>query len=117
MGATPPGVEIPRSAADSSASPQSFRPGNQPIVPEGADPKWRFMWRIGPRPANTSFPEMNAAPVIPKGVHCFVVAGFPFPFSLPLGSGGVGGRVGGEFGACLPASVEVCMAVSLLFCL
>eukprot|EP00884_Botryococcus_braunii_P005270 jgi/Botrbrau1/14744/Bobra.0108s0087.1 len=67
VGATPPGVEIPRSAADSSALPHAFLPGNQPVVPEGADPKWRFMWRVGPRPANTNFPEMNAEPVIPKG--------------------------------------------------
>eukprot|EP00891_Asterochloris_glomerata_P002047 jgi/Astpho2/2047/Aster-00543 len=34
---------------------------------DGADPKWRFMWRVGQRPAQTAFQELNAEPVIPKG--------------------------------------------------
>lgn len=33
----------------------------------GADPKWRFMARIGPRPAATQYAELNAAPVNPEG--------------------------------------------------
>lgn len=37
-------------------------------MPSGPDPKWRFFWRVGERPLaeNTRFPELNAAPVIPK---------------------------------------------------
>lgn len=27
----------------------------QPFTPSGPDPKWRYMWRIGPRPSNTRF--------------------------------------------------------------
>lgn len=36
-------------------------------MPTGADCKWRFMWRIGPRPdpSATDYPELNAAPVVP----------------------------------------------------
>lgn len=69
VGATPEGVEVPaclhqpecRAAAD--ALPAAARPA----WPAGADPKWRFFWRLGPRPpaAATAFPELNAAPVVP----------------------------------------------------
>lgn len=38
-------------------------------TPDPADPKWRFMWRIGPRPAHTAFAEFIANPVIPAGKH------------------------------------------------
>ena len=46
-------------------------------MPSGPDPKWRFFWRVGPRPAagSTRYAELNAAPVIPKArssVGCFV---------------------------------------------
>lgn len=37
----------------------------QPTVPTGPDVKWRFFWRVGPRPACTAFPELNAEPVVP----------------------------------------------------
>lgn len=67
VGATPPGVEIPVGVADSSAVKEFWAPGNEPVIPHGPDPKWRFMWRVGRRPASTRFPEMNADPVIPKG--------------------------------------------------
>ena len=36
-------------------------------LPTGPDPKWRYFWRIGERPANTEFAELNAEPVIPAG--------------------------------------------------
>lgn len=49
VGATPDHVEVARGRAE-------------------ADPKWRFMWRIGPRPSHTRFAELNAAPVVPKGM-------------------------------------------------
>ncbi|KAL2924744.1 Protein LIM1 [Bienertia sinuspersici] len=69
VGVTPEGVEVPRSLVDVEmqqklkAMPLEF----QPITPTGPDPKWRYMWRIGPRPANTHFKELNAEPVIPEG--------------------------------------------------
>lgn len=36
------------------------------FICNSADAKWRFMWRVGPRPAHTAFPELNAEPVVPK---------------------------------------------------
>ena len=38
----------------------------RPPVPDtGADPKWRFFWRIGGRPAEGGFEDLNAKPVCP----------------------------------------------------
>jgi hypothetical protein len=54
---TPEGVEVPRSLVDKEmqdkikSMPEEF----QPATPKGPDPKWRYMWRVGPRPANTRF--------------------------------------------------------------
>lgn len=31
----------------------------QPLLPKGPDPKWRYMWRVGPRPSNTRFKVLN----------------------------------------------------------
>lgn len=69
VGVTPEGVEVPRSLVDGEmlakvkAMPEEFRPS----TPTGPDPKWRYMWRIGSRPSNTRFQELNAEPVIPDG--------------------------------------------------
>ncbi|TYK10664.1 uncharacterized protein E5676_scaffold25G00260 [Cucumis melo var. makuwa] len=69
VGVTPEGVEIPKSLVDDEmqenirAMPKEF----QPLFPKGPDPKWRYMWRVGPRPSNTRFKELNAEPVIPEG--------------------------------------------------
>lgn len=43
-----------------------------PWLPRVARPdvKWRFMWRVGPRPGSTTFPELNAAPVVPQVRAC-----------------------------------------------
>ncbi|GKU88677.1 hypothetical protein SLEP1_g2910 [Rubroshorea leprosula] len=66
---TPAGVEVPRSFVDEQmqeklrAMPKEF----QPSTPKGPDPKWRYMWRVGPRPSNTRFQELNSEPVIPEG--------------------------------------------------
>lgn len=57
VGVTPEGVEVPRSLVDEQiqerlrAMPIEFRPS----TPTGPDPKWRYMWRVGPRPSNTRF--------------------------------------------------------------
>ena len=54
---TPAGVELPRSAVDKdiekivSQLPEDSRPS----IPSAPDPKWRYMWRIGPRPPQTKF--------------------------------------------------------------
>ncbi|PSS11990.1 Serine--tRNA ligase [Actinidia chinensis var. chinensis] len=69
VGVTPEGVEVPRSLVDEQmheklrAMPKEY----QPSTPMGPDPKWRYMWRVGPRPSNTHFQELNAEPVIPEG--------------------------------------------------
>lgn len=57
MGVTPEGVEVPRSLVDEEmreklkSMPEEFRPS----LPKGPDCKWRYMWRVGPRPSNTRF--------------------------------------------------------------
>uniref|UniRef100_A0A2N9GV49 Non-haem dioxygenase N-terminal domain-containing protein n=1 Tax=Fagus sylvatica TaxID=28930 RepID=A0A2N9GV49_FAGSY len=69
VGVTPEGVEVPRSLVDEEmqeklrAMPKEF----QPATPEGPDRKWRYMWRVGPRPSDTRFQELNSEPVIPEG--------------------------------------------------
>ncbi|CEP00972.1 hypothetical protein PBRA_008284 [Plasmodiophora brassicae] len=35
------------------------------VCPPGADPKWRYFWRVGERPAETSFASLNAEQVVP----------------------------------------------------
>ncbi|CAH2080620.1 unnamed protein product [Thlaspi arvense] len=69
VGVTPEGVEVPRSLVDREMQKklQSMPKEFQPATPVGPDPKWRYMWRIGPRPSNTRFKELNAEPVIPEG--------------------------------------------------
>ncbi|PON52822.1 Non-heme dioxygenase N-terminal domain containing protein [Parasponia andersonii] len=71
VGVTPEGVEVPRSLVDEEmqekfrAMPEEHRPS----PPKGPDCKWRYMWRVGPRPSQTRFKELNAEPVIPEGFH------------------------------------------------
>eukprot|EP01089_Gocevia_fonbrunei_P001710 TRINITY_DN1159_c0_g1_i3.p1 TRINITY_DN1159_c0_g1~~TRINITY_DN1159_c0_g1_i3.p1 ORF type:complete len:350 (+),score=99.38 TRINITY_DN1159_c0_g1_i3:120-1169(+) len=68
VGATPEKVEVPRCSQEPecldriSAMPEQHRPH----PPSGPDPKERFFWRMGEPPKQTKFPELNAAPVIPK---------------------------------------------------
>ncbi|KAH9302176.1 hypothetical protein KI387_013759, partial [Taxus chinensis] len=69
VGVTPEGVELPRSAVDIEMQvkmqniPKEYRPN----IPVGPDPKWRYMWRVGPRPLKTHFQELNSEPVVPEG--------------------------------------------------
>lgn len=46
----------------------SMGPNNKPLspCPPELDPKWRFFWRIGPRPEKTAFSELNHEQVIPE---------------------------------------------------
>ncbi|KAI8056148.1 hypothetical protein BDF22DRAFT_674076 [Syncephalis plumigaleata] len=65
IGATPSLQEVPKCGKD----PKCLDIINK--MPEeytsGADPKWRFFWRIGEVPATSKFPRLNAPPVIPEG--------------------------------------------------
>lgn len=69
VGVTPEGVEIPRSLVDEEMQGKfrAMPKESQPSIPMGPDPKWRYMWRVGPRPSNTRFQELNSEPVIPEG--------------------------------------------------
>jgi len=62
VGATPELTEVPRNHLDKIEKiPEMCRP----LKPVGADPKWRFFWRMGSRPEVTKFEQLNAEPVIP----------------------------------------------------
>jgi len=63
LGATPEFTEVPRDHKDVISK---LPPQHAAHVPKGADPKWRFFWRIGERPASSSFPELNAPPIVPS---------------------------------------------------
>lgn len=66
VGVTPSGTECARPHSDVKTSlPDSQRPIT-PLTPL-FDLKWRFFWRIGPRPSSTQFPSLNMDPVIPAG--------------------------------------------------
>jgi len=65
LGATPEFVEVPRDNLE-VIKKLSEKTENAPHIPKGADPKWRYFWRIGERPSSTQFPELNAPPVIPR---------------------------------------------------
>ncbi|GMN55289.1 hypothetical protein TIFTF001_024416 [Ficus carica] len=69
VGVTPEGVEVPRSLVDEEMKEKlkAMPEKNRPSPPKGPDCKWRYMWRVGPRPLNTRFKELNAEPVIPEG--------------------------------------------------
>ncbi|XP_047319451.1 uncharacterized protein LOC124922786 [Impatiens glandulifera] len=69
VGATPEGVEVPRSLVDEQMQEKLklLPKESQAGVLKGPDPKWRYMWRVGPRPVHTRFQELNAEPVIPEG--------------------------------------------------
>ncbi|KAJ7277063.1 hypothetical protein O6H91_Y391900 [Diphasiastrum complanatum] len=69
VGVTPEGVELPRCIVDKSLQEQiqELPEKSRPHMPLGPDAKWRYMWRVGPRPKKTSFKELNAEPVVPDG--------------------------------------------------
>jgi hypothetical protein len=71
VGATPEGVEVPRVLADAEclAALAGQPEARRATLPTGADAKWRFFWRLGPRPAATAYAELNADPVVPRGAR------------------------------------------------
>ncbi|RYE82279.1 MAG: hypothetical protein EOO65_05710 [Methanosarcinales archaeon] len=66
VGVTPSFTELPR---DHCERMRAFKDADKPLslCPPEKDPKMRFFWRLGERPAVTDFPELNAAPVTPEG--------------------------------------------------
>jgi len=49
---------------------KAYKEADAPLseCPPQKDCKWRFFWRIGERPADTKFGELNAPPVVPAGI-------------------------------------------------
>lgn len=68
VGATPSHVELPICKSDMECNERiaTLDKENKPLPITGPDPKWRFFWRIGDRPKEGGFEDLNAAPVIPK---------------------------------------------------
>ena len=83
VGATPGGTGAPRFLIDGEmqAAAASLPEGQRPTMPTGPDPKWRFFWRVGERPTDGQFAELNADPVVPVGE---VEATPPLPLTLTL---------------------------------
>ena len=71
VGVTPEGIERPRCLNDQSIQGLIDLLGRDeasaPRRPHGPDPKWRYFWRLGDRPTQTRFQELNAEPVVPTG--------------------------------------------------
>jgi isopenicillin N synthase-like dioxygenase len=67
VGVTPENVECAKCAKDPKCLEKidAMPAEDRPHKPTKADPKWRFFWRIGPRPAKSAFPEQNLEPVVP----------------------------------------------------
>lgn len=63
VGVTPDLVE---KARDHCALAKSLPDRPMTECPPGADPKWRFFWRMGEQPKATKFPSLNASQVIPS---------------------------------------------------
>ncbi|TMW56488.1 hypothetical protein Poli38472_006498 [Pythium oligandrum] len=65
VGVTP---ELKERARDHCARAATLDKENAPVTlcPPELDKKSRFFWRIGERPQNTKFAELNAEPVVPK---------------------------------------------------
>jgi hypothetical protein len=64
---TPEGVEVPISSWSEDCRDRiaALSSDHKPSAVTGADPKWRFFWRIGERPPDVFFEDLNAAAVIP----------------------------------------------------
>ena len=67
VGATPSMVEVPICKADAEcvARINELADENRPQPIKGPDPKWRFFWRVGERPTEGGFEDLNAEPVYP----------------------------------------------------
>ncbi len=67
VGVTPENTERAR---DFCKTFGAYGPDDKPlsVCPPELDPKWRFFWRIGPKPESTLFPALNADPVVPPEI-------------------------------------------------
>jgi isopenicillin N synthase-like dioxygenase len=67
VGVTPEKTERARQFCSTFGA---YGPDDKPltICPPELDPKWRFFWRIGPKPESTKFPALNAEAVIPPEI-------------------------------------------------
>ncbi|XP_021887227.1 uncharacterized protein LOC110806612, partial [Carica papaya] len=67
-GITPEKIEVPRLVVDEEwkEKVKAMPKESQPLIPIGPDPKWRYMWNIGSRPAKTRFKQFNADAVRPE---------------------------------------------------
>ena len=63
VGVTPSEVEKPRGHCAFGKTLKDVPVSECPPVP---DAKWRFFWRVGERPAETAFEELNAPAVVPE---------------------------------------------------
>lgn len=66
VGATPSNTELPK---DHCERMRAYKDADKPLslCPPERDVKWRFFWRVGERPKDTAFGELNAEPVVPAG--------------------------------------------------
>jgi isopenicillin N synthase-like dioxygenase len=64
VGATPNDTEHARPHCDKF---DKLLDDDKPLTlcPPEVDPKWRFFWRVGPRPETTQFAQLNAPQVLP----------------------------------------------------
>eukprot|EP00954_Amorphochlora_amoebiformis_P023224 1358668-Amorphochlora_amoeboformis.AAC.1 len=70
IGATPEGIEQARNhCARAKGLSEDDRPVT--VCPPGKDPKWRYFWRIGERPQQTEFKQLNVSNVVPKKIPDF----------------------------------------------
>ena len=67
VGVTPSNTERQKDYCNTFGT---YGPNDKPLTlcPPEVDPKWRFFWRIGPKPKSTKFPALNAAPVVPPEI-------------------------------------------------
>lgn len=70
VGVTPEFQETPKCSRDPECIEyiKSLDKSNKPGHFAGKDPKWRYFWRIGSRPKESNFAELNADPVYPSGL-------------------------------------------------
>mmetsp|Transcript_32537 Transcript_32537/g.52426 ORF Transcript_32537/g.52426 Transcript_32537/m.52426 type:complete len:378 (-) Transcript_32537:81-1214(-) len=70
IGATPEGIE---QARNHCARAKGLSEDDRPVTlcPPGKDPKWRYFWRIGERPQQTEFKQLNVSNVVPKKIPDF----------------------------------------------
>lgn len=77
---------MPRSLVDEEMKEKlrAIPKEHQPCTPKGPDPKWRYMWRVGPRPLNTRFQVFYLSILLQKSLNMKVYYIFTIFSFLPL---------------------------------